>query len=166
VYDSQLLANYLKISDILKASLEPFSVLFDQNASSGPQTAYADSSLCFAKALSYELTVGGKKLVGSAQRRWQKAVLQHGSILLGPCHEKLGGYLNVPPGEREAFTRQLRESTTFLRKFFPEPISLEEFSGHVKHSFETRYTVQMDPGNLSPEEEEAIQDLRKTFRIL
>jgi lipoate-protein ligase A len=37
---------------------------------------------CFASAVGGEIVVGGKKLVGSAQRRRRDALLQHGSILL------------------------------------------------------------------------------------
>jgi lipoate-protein ligase A len=37
---------------------------------------------CFAATVPYEITVGGRKLVGSAQRRGRAALLQHGSIPL------------------------------------------------------------------------------------
>jgi lipoate-protein ligase A len=39
---------------------------------------------CFAEPVQHELCAGGLKLVGSAQRRAHGAVLQHGSIRLGP----------------------------------------------------------------------------------
>ncbi|MFN2384174.1 MAG: biotin/lipoate A/B protein ligase family protein [Gemmatimonadota bacterium] len=47
-------------------------------ASSGPHSRRA----CFAAAVPGELTVRGRKLVGSAQRRVRGALLQHGSIPL------------------------------------------------------------------------------------
>jgi lipoate-protein ligase A len=40
------------------------------------------SSVCFANSSWYEITYQGRKLVGSAQLRRGKALLQHGSILL------------------------------------------------------------------------------------
>src|SRR5438270_1203016 len=40
-------------------------------------------AFCFARTGSCELEVGGRKLVGSAQRRYGGTFLQHGSILLG-----------------------------------------------------------------------------------
>lgn len=43
----------------------------------------APPAFCFARTGSYEIEVGGKKLVGSAQRRQAGAFLQHGSVLLG-----------------------------------------------------------------------------------
>ncbi len=53
---------------------------------------------CFASAARYEVSVGGKKLVGSAQRRYRsgvegEVVLQHGSILVGPEHRRLVDYV-------------------------------------------------------------------------
>ena len=166
LYAPQLLANYLKISKILKAALEPFGLLFDPNFGDGTQTGSEDSELCFARALSYELTIGGKKLVGSAQRRWATVVLQHGSILLGPCHEKLGAYLKAPESEREAHMQLLRQRTTFVKRYLPQSISLEEFARSVQKSFEIAGEVCLEPGSLTPDEEQAIRELAPTFRIL
>src|SRR5262245_48089355 len=39
-------------------------------------------AFCFGRAGAYEITVDGRKLVGSAQRRQRGAFLQHGSVLL------------------------------------------------------------------------------------
>src|SRR5256712_10636162 len=46
-------------------------------------------AFCFARTGSYEIEVGGRKLVGSAQRRRGKTFLQHGSVLLGLDEERL-----------------------------------------------------------------------------
>jgi len=53
-------------------------------ALAGPRPAREGGrgSLCFATVSSHEVTAGGRKLVGSAQRRFHAAVLQHGSIPL------------------------------------------------------------------------------------
>jgi len=40
------------------------------------------SGVCFLGTSRFEVTVAGRKLVGSAQRRFRDAVLQHGSLLL------------------------------------------------------------------------------------
>lgn len=51
--------------------------------------------VCFASTSRYEITWHGKKLVGSAQRRFGDAVLQHGSILIGAEHLRLAHLLNA-----------------------------------------------------------------------
>lgn len=40
----------------------------------------AKTALCFAGHEEYDVTVGGRKLGGNAQRRWHDTVFQHGSI--------------------------------------------------------------------------------------
>ena len=44
----------------------------------------ADSTLCFDRVTDLDLVAGDRKLVGSAQRRVQGRMLQHGSIVLAP----------------------------------------------------------------------------------
>jgi len=46
-------------------------------------------AFCFARTGSYEIEVGGKKLVGSAQRRRGTTFLQHGSVVLGVDEPRL-----------------------------------------------------------------------------
>ncbi|MBI3607274.1 MAG: lipoate--protein ligase family protein [Nitrospirae bacterium] len=53
----------------------------DRGGAARPQ-AGARSPFCFESVSWYEITLGGKKLIGSAQRRWKTAFLQHGSLLL------------------------------------------------------------------------------------
>lgn len=52
---------------------------------------------CFAAAARHEILVGGRKLVGSAQRRVQGAFLQQGSILLESHAARLGRLLRADP---------------------------------------------------------------------
>ena len=48
---------------------------------------------CFASPGRAELMVHGRKLVGSAQRRTDRAFLQHGSLLVGPAHARVMEFL-------------------------------------------------------------------------
>ncbi|MGB9735822.1 MAG: lipoate--protein ligase family protein [bacterium] len=47
----------------------------------GTENSTSFSPLCFSTAMTYELTLNGKKLVGSAQRRAKGVLLQQGSII-------------------------------------------------------------------------------------
>lgn len=55
---------------------------------------------CFGAAGGHEITVRGRKLVGSALRRGRRAFLQHGSLLRGRGHLRLREYLGA--GRRAA----------------------------------------------------------------
>lgn len=79
----------------------------------GPRSGAAGraglTGMCFANATDYDLVAGGRKLVGSAQRRRGHAFLQHGSLPVSPDPEvpgavSLGELLDGPtpsPGRIE-----------------------------------------------------------------
>jgi hypothetical protein len=67
-------------------------------AAGGP--AFALREACFARAFGYELVLDGRKLMGSAQRRTPHALLQQGSLLVGPGHERLARYGAAGPDPR------------------------------------------------------------------
>lgn len=75
--NKSLLHSYGVISDGLKMGFESCGV----NVEFGTGFNKSTSSLCFSTALSYELTINGKKLVGSAQRRAKGILLQQGSVM-------------------------------------------------------------------------------------
>ncbi|MBN1928109.1 MAG: lipoate--protein ligase family protein [Chlorobiaceae bacterium] len=55
--------------------------------------ATPESVSCFTASARYELQAGGRKLVGSAQRRQGKVLLQHGSLPLSWRHRQISRYL-------------------------------------------------------------------------
>lgn len=46
--------------------------------------ASEERDICFARPTKYEVVCGGKKLLGSAQKRGRNSLLQHGSLTLEP----------------------------------------------------------------------------------
>lgn len=73
--------SYRAINDVLLAALARLGVQATLAERRARATA-PDGAACFAEPNAGELVVGGRKLVGSAQRRDGDALLQHGSILL------------------------------------------------------------------------------------
>jgi lipoate-protein ligase A len=67
------------VADALRA-LEAIALPAGASDGSGPLRG---PFFCFARRHEFDLLVGSDKLVGSAQRRTTRAVLQHGSIVLG-----------------------------------------------------------------------------------
>jgi lipoyl(octanoyl) transferase len=76
-----LLDSYRRIAAGIAEGLSLLGLAADpcrpQSACPGPAPAQ-----CFSRVSSYEITFGGRKVVGSAQVRRRGAALQHGSILL------------------------------------------------------------------------------------
>lgn len=74
---------------------------------------------CYDTASGFEITAGGRKLVGSAQLRRANAVLQHGSLLLSFDRRALAERLAVP--DREALVAALAAAATALDELLPLP---------------------------------------------
>lgn len=74
-----------------------------------------DSMNCFSAAALNELTWRGRKLAGSAQRRYGDVLLQHGSLLLGTGHLGITDLLaGLAPERRQAMRRALAARTVTL----------------------------------------------------
>jgi lipoate-protein ligase A len=66
---------------------------------------------CFASTARHEIVLAGRKLVGSAQRRTGHALLQQGSVLLGPSHLRLADWIAVPDAERARVRAELERAS-------------------------------------------------------
>ncbi|MBX2990925.1 MAG: lipoate--protein ligase family protein [Bacteroidetes bacterium] len=118
---------------------------------------------CFTASARYEIEWHGRKLVGSAQRRFRhhetgaEVVLQHGSILIGPAHRGLMKYLLLP-GEpvRESLAQELREKTVELAEIRNAEISVNELAECLQQGFQREWNVKfVQPDNLLQEFESA-----------
>jgi lipoate-protein ligase A len=85
--------SYRRISEGLAAGLGRLGVSVEFAPPSGG--AYASQPSCFATTSVWELSIGGRKVVGSAQCREGGAILQHGSILLDSPEERLTSLLKA-----------------------------------------------------------------------
>ena len=93
-FPDNILGTYKIVSSCLVSGLN--SIGLNALLTSSVRKAGRDSpSACFTSPSHYEITIDGKKLVGSAQRRGEGAFLQHGSILLEFDREKLRKVLPI-----------------------------------------------------------------------
>ena len=98
LFGNSLHESYMKINEALVLFLRRLDLEVEV---SGRETREAMRSLvCFKSAGRHEIRVGGRKLVGSAQRRTRGVFLQHGSILTGKKHLQLPDFLL--PGQSAA----------------------------------------------------------------
>ncbi len=91
---------YRRISAGLSAGLERLGAPVEFAPPSG--RAYASQASCFATTSVWELSIGGRKVAGSAQCREGGAILQHGSILLKSPEERLARLLKPRGGGARA----------------------------------------------------------------
>lgn len=94
--------SFAAINEILRAALAGLG-LSVQTAPRRGRASAPDGQPCFAEPNVGELELHGRKLVGSAQRRDDQALLQHGSILLADDQWRIAELRGLPPdGSRAA----------------------------------------------------------------
>lgn len=98
--------SYLRLSNALVAGLQQLGVQADK-APGTSRTTPDVSAACFEVPSAYEITAGGRKLIGSAQSRRAKYVLQHGSLPLSGDITRLVDVLALPASEVTALRAQL-----------------------------------------------------------
>lgn len=98
---------------------------------------------CFTSSARYEIEFEGKKLVGSAQRRYDDIVLQHGSILIGNFHKKLPDFLGngVDNRIKEIIRKDIEAKTVTLNDIMSKEITFEEAAHSIKLGFEREYKI-------------------------
>ncbi len=120
------------------------------------------SAACFDAPSSYEITVGGKKLVGSAQMRKKSVVLQHGSLPLEGDVARIFDFLKVPSEERrEELRQELRARATSLELALGYSVPFDEVARHLAAGFAQALNLQLIPGRLSEHELALAEKLRR-----
>ena len=153
-FDAHVLETYRRIAGALEAALRLLGL--EPGASPGrdePRGARqaAPSAACFAATAAHEITVGGRKLVGSAQLRRGGAFLQHGSIPWTIDAQRLERAVGQPVDAR-AFTGLLRETAGELTP--------ERLDAALVRGFEGHFGVELEPGTLGEREQLRAAQLR------
>ena len=116
-FTPSVLETYLMINQAFVAALDQISAL-NLQAEADPKDR---SSNCFATSAKWEVRHQERKLIGSAQTRHAKAVLQHGSLLLDVALSKWQG---IWPQQKNSSWRNL----TALNQISPRRYSPEQLA--------------------------------------
>ncbi len=127
-FNRGLKATFAAVSEALLTGLQRLGIRGDLNTGKRrPGSRPARSPACFASLNHCEITVDGKKLVGSAQKRTSKAFLQHGSVIIEFDHELFTSLLKFRDEPHRSETRQrLLDATTGLNRVCGRELTLEE----------------------------------------
>lgn len=112
---------------------------------------------CYSSIARYEIQYRGRKIVGSAQRRYSfpsnrgglnEVVLQHGSILLGPSHLRIAEFLNAKSADSILRLRNdLAVRSIDLLTVLGRPATFEEVAECVKDGFESEWGIEFSRGD-------------------
>lgn len=127
-----------------------------QVAGPRPTRGSAGGPLCFAAVSTHEITSGGRKLVGSAQRRFRDAVLQHGSIPLSVRREWLAALVRPDPATDRGPTADaegvLARSMVCLAEALGRPATAEEVAGALVAGFAETFDAVLEDQDYHPAE--------------
>ncbi len=140
---------YTKISLALVKGLKKYDEKLSAVELENIQPNFADvlksesGALCFASAAKSEVKYKNKKLIGSAQRKMNKIILQHGSILCGDFHSKLPVYLNEKDENQIAvLNNELRNKTTEIETILNTKTDYEKLKDALIDGFREEWQIE------------------------
>ena len=159
-----VLESYRLLSSALLRALELLGIPAvalpkkDQDPDENPNAGI--NPVCFDIPSHYEITVHGKKLIGSAQARRKNGVLQHGSLPLHGDLRRITQALVYPgPIERKLAGERLLQRAVTAESVLGAAPSWSTAAQAFITAFEERLNVKLQPGNLSPAELERAGEL-------
>lgn len=118
--------------------------------------------VCFEVPSTYEITVNGKKLIGSAQARKREGVLQHGSLpLTGDLARICQALLFADEAAREDASKRLLARATTVESALGRAVSWETAAQAFIGAFEAQLGLSFENGELSEAESRRTDELVK-----
>lgn len=165
--EPRLAGSLLKSYQVLSSALLDALHILGAQANASPESASLPGAsnqgpVCFEVPSNYEITVDGKKLVGSAQARRKEGVLQHGSL---PLEGDLGRITQVlkfadEQARQEAAGRIWQHATT-LEKALGQRVEWQSAAQAFVVAFERTLNLEILPAQLTQNETQAAERLVK-----
>ena len=155
-----VLESYHRLAQALVEALNLLSMRVEVNENSAAPRGTSTNPVCFEVPSTYEITVGGKKLVGSAQARRKDGVLKHGSLPLTGDLTRILQVLVFPDEESRtrAADRLLRRATT-VETGLGRAVSWDEAAQSFIAAFRSVLALDLQPDNLTPDEKTRTEEL-------
>lgn len=148
-FTTDLQAAYRGICEALVAGLRRLGAPAGMaGAPAGGHIRPTEAIPCFIGPAAGEVVAGGRKLIGSAMRRHNRSILQHGSLLEDWDGRLQAGCLGLPDDS------SLRPAVTTLRELLGAPPEPGELAAALAAGFEETFGVAFDTSSLAAAEEE------------
>jgi lipoate-protein ligase A len=138
-FGDSIYANYRSVSEALCEAFRKLGVdatLAPETKRSAREGAGPTDLPCFLSVSRYELTVAGRKIVGSAQRRLRRSFLQHGSMPVVCDRERLARATGLPD------PAPLYEEMAGLAEFLPARPTLAAITNAMVGAFQERFGIE------------------------
>ncbi|NOK60828.1 MAG: lipoate--protein ligase family protein [Chloroflexi bacterium AL-W] len=148
-----ILETYRHISLALQRGLKNLEAAVDLTPAKRKRSH--GSAACFDAPASYELTVDGRKLVGSAQARRNGALMQHGAIPFTMQIDRLTMLFVQPPSQLGTQMTTLCEVTNHRHSF-------DQVAAALMTGFEANWGICFEPGTWTAVEQALVNELRQS----
>ena len=157
-----VLASYHRLADALVEALNLLNMRVEVHENVAA-TRHADANpVCFEVPSTYEITVDGKKLVGSAQARRKEGVLQHGSLPLSGDITRIIQVLAFPDeASRSRAGERLLVRATTVEAALKHKVTWEEAAQAIISAFQRVLALQFTHGSLTVDEEKRAEELAR-----
>ncbi len=156
-----VVASYRRLSAGLLTGLQELGAVAVQAEGNMPKNP-RQGAACFDTPSHYEVTLNGKKLVGSAQVRRKKMVLQHGTLPLGGDITRIFDALAIPADEKAALSRDLLARATTLEREMGRTVSFAAAAEAMARGFSRALRLELAPAPLSDYEQTLAEHFRAT----
>lgn len=139
---------YKKISEALSLGLSIYDNRLNETELETIQPDFSkvlnelSGPVCFASTAKNEVKFSGKKIIGSAQRKLNNTILQHGSILCGTYHKKLVQYLNLSEENIQSILNEMNEKTIEIESIINEKVDYKRLADSIKLGFENYFEIK------------------------
>ena len=158
IYEKNLLESYKLIAEALLEGLVLLNLKPEFNYKKLP--VQHSSSACFDAPSLYEITVNGKKIIGSAQKRFQNVFLQHGSIPFTLDPDKLFNcFLFDNQDLKERLKKNFKNIATSINEELSEPIDHEKAIDAFIQAFKNKFDIDFIQDELSIQENQLISEI-------
>ena len=153
-----LLESYNRLAGALLAAVQDLGLLVEMKE--GKAENGIPNPVCFEVPSTYEITVNGKKLIGSAQARRKEGVLQHGSLpLTGDLTRICQALVFADESAREAAMERLLARATTVESVLGREVDWESAAQAFVRAFEAQLELKLEAGELSQSELSRAEEL-------
>ena len=147
-----ILESYNRLARALFAAVQDLSLSVEMKEHGKP-TSQNLNPVCFEVPSTYEITVGGKKLIGSAQARKKEGVLQHGSLpLAGDLARICDALIFKNEAARAVAAQRLLDRATTVESALGRVVDWETAAQAFVRAFEAQLDIKFERGELSASE--------------
>lgn len=157
-----VLESYNRLAQALLHAVQSLSVPVEMKEHEDGHTQQNLNPVCFEVPSTYEITVDGKKLIGSAQARKKEGVLQHGSLpLMGDLTRICDALIFENEAARQNAKERLLARATTVESVLGVRVDWERAAQAFVRGFEAVLGIQFEREEMSASEIQRTEELVK-----